>query len=189
MNVFKHIIELTFIFFQPWRFNWREWFMARLKSSFYVSWSKIQIQTASIALRKANVNPQWIYGMWFTNRTGKNGKTFWVIVFEFNDFSITFTCIDIITILIIFYVVIVVVRPSLDSTMFVRCTWMLLQFSPFLIRARLVKEEIFPVFIFFMRKILEWKNIVNAEYRTSRSKCFVWLMTFKLLFVPHLIVI
>ena len=111
MNVFKHIIELTFIFFQPWRFNWREWFMARLKSSFYVSWSKIQIQTASIALRKANVNPQWIYGMWFTNRTGKNGKTFWVIVFEFNDFSITFICIDIITILIIFSVVIVVVRP------------------------------------------------------------------------------
>lgn len=91
--------------------------MARLKSSFYVSWSKIQIQTASIALCKANVNPQWINGMWFTNRTGKNGKTFWVIVFEYNDFSITFICIDIIIILIIFSVV--VVCPYLDSTVFV----------------------------------------------------------------------
>ena len=144
--------------------------MARLKSSFYVSWSEIQIQTASIALRKANVNPQWINGMWFTNRTGKNGKTFWVIVFEYNDFSITFICIDIIIIFIILAVV--VVRPKLDSTVFVRCTWMLLLFSRYFIRARLVKEELFSIFILYekntrMRKILLMSNTLHGEASVS----------------------
>ena len=60
-----HILKYDFIFiFQPWRFDWWEWFMARLKSSFYVSWSEIEIQTASISLCKTYIN-QWMHEMWF----------------------------------------------------------------------------------------------------------------------------
>jgi hypothetical protein len=80
---------------KPWRFNWREWFMARLKSSFYVSWSEIQIPTASISIRKANLKPTMNIWDVISNSTETN---FWVIVFEYNE--VLHLCLNIIIIVV-----------------------------------------------------------------------------------------